>query len=558
MSSNSTRVEDSSSDSLPVPQIAKKKKPVKSVFDRRRSGVLMHPTSIPGHCFNGVLGEEANKFLDFLSDSGFGVWQTLPLGPTGSDLSPYNSYSVFAINPRLIDPQWLLDKNYISAQPEFKVKTFKQEIAFRQQLLDDAWFGFNTNRDMADYQALLEFRQTQSYWIEDYALYCVIRTKQQGKHWKEWPANLLHRDPVALETFHRDHDQEIEKIIFEQFVVQRQWDELKQKATDKDILLFGDLPMYVAHDSADAWSQRSYFTINSEGLLDAVAGVPPDYFSETGQLWGNPLYNWQQMEKDNFDWWKHRLGRQLDLYDLVRIDHFRGFEAFWEIPGDAETALAGHWVKAPGDKLFTALREKFPELPVVAEDLGLITDEVTELRHSHHLPGMKVVQFGFDGKPENPHLPENYETDYVVYTGTHDNDTTLAWYNGLPDDAREYVDKLSGISAAQESNTTKDKNPTSQKQSSANETAQKTLDIKLETLRGFGEVPWPFICSAMSSRALYAIIPLQDLLSLGEGNRMNTPGTVDINWSWRYKAGALGDTIVNRMRSLNESTSRVV
>ncbi len=538
MSSNSTQVEDSSGDPLLAPPIISKKNPVKSVFDRRRSGVLMHPTSIPGRYFNGVLGKDAENFINFLADSGFGVWQTLPLGPTGGDLSPYNSYSMFAINPRLIDPEWLLKKKYINKLPKTKIKTFKQELAFRKQLLSSAWTGFNIRKDQSDNQSLNEFRQAQSYWIEDYALYCVIRDLQKGKHWNEWPPELLHREISALNKLYRDHAEEIEKIIFEQFVVQQQWDGLKQKAVNKDILLFGDLPMYVAHDSADAWSQRQYFTLSNDGMLDAVAGVPPDYFSETGQLWGNPLYNWQQMEKDDFDWWKHRLGRQLELYDLVRIDHFRGFEAYWEIPGNADSALAGHWVKAPGDKLFTALRKEFPDLPVVAEDLGLITDEVIELRHSHHLPGMKVVQFGFDGKSENPHLPENYDTDYVVYTGTHDNDTTLAWYNALPEDARAYVNKTTGI-IGEETTESEDK-----------------LIISIPIVSEFSEIPWPFICSAINSRALYAIIPLQDLLELGEGNRMNTPGTVDINWSWRYKKDALSDIIASRMCRLNKSSAR--
>ncbi len=529
-------------------QTTNKQKPIKSVFDRRRSGALMHPTSIPGHYFNGVLGKGAERFVDFLADAGFSVWQTLPLGPTGSDLSPYNSYSVFAINPRLIDPQWLLDKKYISYLPEPHGKTFAEELLFREQLLNDAWRGFRADKSSPEYQSLREFRQLQSYWIEDYALYCVIRRQQKNKHWKEWPAELLHRKPKALQLFQHDHQQEIEKIIFEQFIVQQQWSEIQRKASSKDILLFGDLPMYVAHDSADAWSQRSYFTINSEGMLDAVAGVPPDYFSETGQLWGNPLYNWSQMEKDNFDWWKQRLGRQLELYDLVRIDHFRGFEAYWEIPGDAKSALEGRWVKAPGDKLFTALREEFPELPVVAEDLGLITKEVTDLRHSHHLPGMKVVQFGFDGKPENPHLPENFDTDYVVYTGTHDNDTTLAWYTDLPSDARRYVDKLSGISVI---------NRDHSKGAHRKKMSRGESGVSIEAIADFSAIPWPFICSAMHSKALYAIIPLQDLLSLGAGNRMNTPGTININWSWRYKEGALSSTIVNRMRRLNKMSARV-
>ena len=549
MNSNSTQVENTSK-SVPMPQASKRSKKAKSVFDRRRSGVLMHPTSIPGEWFNGVLGKQANAFIDFLSDAGFGVWQTLPLGPTGSDLSPYNCYSVFAINPRLIDPQWLLEKKYLQEMPEYTAVNFLEDLDYRQRLISEAWQGFNVQKDLVEYKKLMEFRQKQSYWIEDYALYCVIRRIQNGKHWKDWPAGLLHREEEALKTVRDEHQQEIEKIIFEQFIVQTQWCELKNRASEKDILLFGDMPMYVAHDSADAWSQRSYFTINSEGMLDAVAGVPPDYFSETGQLWGNPLYNWEKMEHDNFDWWKHRLGRQLELYDLVRIDHFRGFEAYWEIKGDAKTALDGKWVKAPGDKLFAALRKEFPKLPVVAEDLGLITEEVTELRHSHHLPGMKVVQFGFDGKPDNPHLPENYETDYVVYTGTHDNDTTLAWYNGLPLEARKYVDELSGIKNIN----------TDPESTSAAATDLINIDFELKPVSEpemkLKQIPWPFICSAMNSKALYAIIPLQDLLSLGEGNRMNTPGTVDINWRWRYVNGVLDESIVSKMRALNKSSAR--
>ncbi|MDX5151895.1 MAG: 4-alpha-glucanotransferase, partial [Acidiferrobacterales bacterium] len=348
--------------------------------------------------------------------------------------------------------------------------------------------------------------------LDDFALYAVIREKYQKKPWYEWTELLRNRETRALKAFADRHVQQIDQVKFEQFLFSMQWSALRHYANERGVKIFGDMPIFVAHDSAEVWAHREYFSVDSHGHAIEVAGVPPDYFSEEGQRWGNPLFAWETMQEDGFTWWQERMRSAFNLYDLVRIDHFRGFEAYWSIPATAETAIDGEWIVAPGEQLFNAMREAFGKLPVVAEDLGLITEEVMNLRRQFGFPGMCILQFAFDGTGKNPYLPHNHEADSVVYTGTHDNNTTVAWYKELDDDGKQNV-----------------------------------MDYLGHPSEG---MPWPLIRSAFASVATTAIIPMQDLLELGDGNRMNTPGTTSGNWQWRFDWEQVPENLADRLKHL--------
>ncbi len=466
-------------------------------IDRRRSAVLLHISSLPGPFHCGVLGDEALSFIDQISAAGFSVWQFLPLGPTHGHGSPYESLSAFAGNPNFLDLRecvtcgWL-DKKSLQAAEGGQAA----HVALRQQAAHGFWLQVENDRELA--AAVRGFQRNHARWFNDFALFSTLKSILHDQPWWSWPEPLRDRHPKALTQIRRKHAPLIRQCIFEQFLFERQWKRLKAHAETRDVLLFGDLPIYVAHDSVDVWTQREYFTINEQGLCDEVAGVPPDYFSETGQRWGNPLYRWDIMEADGFDWWVRRIQTRLERMHLLRIDHFRGLESYWAIPGESQDGIVGEWRLAPGNALLQTLHDKLGGLPLIAEDLGIITPEVNALRECFGLPGMKILQFAFDGNPDNPYLPEHHVPDSVVYTGTHDNDTTLGWFTSAPPEAQAL-----------------------------------TLRILSATEK---DMPWAMTEAALASPAKLAVIPMQDLLALGSEARMNMPGSLDGNWTWRMQA----------------------
>ncbi len=474
---------------------------------QRRAGILLHPTSLPGPFPHGLICHDAYRFVDFMTRAGMSVWQMLPLGPVHSDGSPYHALSAHACDTTLISLDWLVDRGLLGKPPA------DYRTTAHHQCLREAWSVFHAGAQAALQDEYRSFLRQQSDWLTDYALFMAIREQQDNRQWMQWPAHLRNRDERALERFREQYAELIDFHCFTQFIFFRQWLELKSYANERNILLFGDLPIYVALDSVDVWASRDLFMLDENGQPEYVAGVPPDYFSKTGQRWGNPQFNWPAMQDSNFSWWQQRIRTQLGLFDVIRIDHFRGFQAYWEISAAQETAMNGRWVEAPGHALLEKLHDVFGKLPLVAEDLGVITGEVTALREEFSLPGMKVLQFAFDGDPGNSYLPHNHEFNSVVYTGTHDNDTTVSWYAQLGRAQREYLERY--------------------------------LDI-----RGDAEMPWPLLRAALASPACLAMFPFQDLLGLGEGHRMNIPGTAEGNWQWRFDWSQLPVQLDARCREL--------
>ncbi len=444
------------------------------VLDRRRAGVLLHLGSL-----DAALGRGGRAFIDWLADAGFTVWQILPAGPTGPDGSPYWVRSDFAGNPAFLDPAELP-----AAQP-------------------------------AEHAAFLEEARE---WLDDYALFEVLSTAHAGAAWWTWPAELRDRAPSALERVTRDRAAQLQRIKGEQLAFFMQWRRLREHARARGVRLLGDLPFYVAPHSAETWAHRTQFQLDAQGRPAAVAGVPPDYFSETGQLWGNPLYDWQAMRHDSFAYWRARVLEQLERVDLLRIDHFRALAAHWAVPAGAPDARGGAWHATPGEDLLRLLMDELGDIPILAEDLGVITDDVVALRKGFGLPGMRVLQFAFSGEGDNPHLPHMHEHDSVAYTGTHDNDTTLGWYRSLDEDTRRRVDSL--LRAAP------------------------------------GSMPDALIQEALGSVGQLAVIPVQDLLGLGSEARLNTPGTVAGNWRWRLPPGALTAQLARHFAHLNRMYGR--
>lgn len=465
------------------------------VFTRRRAGVLLHPASLPGKQRLGDIGAEARNFMHFMADSGLQVWQMLPLGPTHQDGSPYQCLSSHAGNPELINLEWLQQHAWLTA------KQLKgcEKLESSQPLLDRASERFFKQADATWMKRFENFLRQSDYWLPDYALFMALKKAYRGSSWTEWPVCYRFRDETSLNEARQQYADVIRSIQFTQFVFFTQWQELQEYATSLNILLFGDVPIYVALDSADVWSDKENFLMHADGQCDYVAGVPPDAFSDDGQYWGNPLYDWDYQKKNDFDWWKKRFKTQLELFDLIRIDHFRGLEACWNIPAHEETARNGEWVKTPGKALLNSLYQYFDELPLVAEDLGVITKDVEKLRDEFSLPGMAILQFAFGGQADNPYLPHNHKTNSVVYTGTHDNDTTLGWYKNLQQYERKHLHEYMGHS--------------------------EFSDL---------EIPWDLNRMVMASTSRLAILPMQDLLGLDSTHRMNTPGTIQGNWSWRF------------------------
>jgi len=481
------------------------------VLDRRRAGILMHPTSLPAGEALGRLGQDSFRFIDFLADIGATVWQLLPLGPTLENLSPYQTLSVHAGNTELISLRRLHEWGWLPEEPICSGHNGLWR-EYHHYELRRAYKMFMKRAAHEQKEAYSEFVSRHFNWLENYVLYLALKARHDGAPWWEWEPELRDCEPRAIAAVQEELAEELEQGRFEQFVFYYQWDQVKQYAHERGILLFGDMPIFVAHDSAEVWARRDLFDLDDEGHPRTVAGVPPDYFSETGQLWGNPHYNWDRMQADGFIWWKERLASQLELFDLIRIDHFRGFEAFWSVPAHEETAINGHWVKAPGEALFDALNERYGELPFVAEDLGIITPEVDALRERYGLPGMKILQFAFGSGPENPYLCHNHEHNSVIYTGTHDNNTTLGWIEGcMP-------------------------------------------ELRMEIMDYFGNprepMPWPMIRAALASVSRLAIIPFQDVLALDGKHRMNTPGVAEGNWQWRFEWDWVTEETRKRMSHL--------
>lgn len=472
----------------------------------RRAGILLHPTSLP----KGVIGVDAYQFIDFLAESGFTLWQVLPLGPTHSDLSPYQTLSISAGNPDLIDWHYAVSRHWLDEQD------LNTEAS---QLKHIAYARFLKNAHADDKKKFTRFRKTHTAWLDDYALFMAIKEDQQFKGWTDWPKALRDRDSEALENAREAHKQTVDAHCFEQFLFYCQWLGIKEYAHKKGVMLFGDLPIFVAHDSVDVWVHRHIFQLDEYGQPVVVAGVPPDYFSKTGQRWGNPLYDWDVLKQQGYDWWLQRIKAQMELFDVVRIDHFRGFEAYWEVGAKEKTAINGQWKPGPGADFFSMLQTHFgEELPLVAEDLGMITEEVHALREQFQLPGMKILQFAFGGESDNIYLPHNHEKNCVVYTGTHDNNTSLGWWKESAKHIKEHVRKYFGSDE---------------------------------------EIPALLIRAALASVANTAIIPLQDLLGLDERHRMNIPGTQRDNWRWRFQWEQFDNVSAPHWLELNRMFARV-
>lgn len=492
----------------------------------RCSGILLHPTALPGPHGIGCAGVSARRFVDFLAEAGQQVWQMLPLGPTGAGDSPYSALSAFAGSPLLIDLEELVARGELAAEdldgapPAAGTVDFATVRRFKKRCLARAAANFAIRGDRARHAAFAAFAAAESHWLDDYALFTALRDHFQRASWQQWPEALRRRDPAALATWRDRLTVEIEASRYRQFCFHTQWQELKEYAGARGVRLFGDLPIFVALDSADAWARQELFRLDPQGRPTAVAGVPPDYFSATGQLWGNPLYAWESHRADGFAWWRRRLTHELGRADLVRIDHFRGLEACWAVPAGAATAIAGAWEKSPGEELCRALREACGgTLPVVAEDLGVITPEVEALRRAFALPGMKILHFAFDSGPANPYLPHNHERRCVVYTGTHDNATTRGWWEAL--DAGQQT-RVAGYLG-----------------------------------RDRPQMPEDLVRLAMTSVADLCILPCQDLLGLDDRARFNRPGEADGNWGWRLADGQLDSGTAARLRALTGACGRL-
>lgn len=483
-----------------------------TVNRQRRAGVLLHPTSLPGEMETGDIGHEAYRFIEFLHANGFKVWQMLPLGPTHEDKSPYQCLSAHAGNPALISLDWLVDKKWLNMG---NIKVDKREPEFRNLCLEQAATYFYNSNNEKWIKSLSDFVQEHSHWLEDYALFVALKKKYHDKPWYKWPDQLRHRDRNSLDDARWENENIIKQVFFEQFVFFVQWSEVREYAKQHDVEIFGDLPIFVARDSADVWADRKNFLMDENGDMAYVAGVPPDAFSDTGQRWGNPLYDWEYMRADSFRWWKERFKTQVELFDMVRVDHFRGLQACWQIPEQEETAKNGQWHEVPGDELLEALFGSFDHLPLIAEDLGVITESVIALKEAFDLPGMKVMQFAFDGNNQNPHLPHRHTNNDIVYTGTHDNDTTLGWANNEKNFNKAFFEEYSGLT-----------------------------DMTVQ------QRAWMLIRMSMSSVSFLCILPMQDILMLGSSARMNIPGTTERNWQWRFNWDQLNDEIIKTFSHL--------
>ncbi|MDQ6612113.1 MAG: 4-alpha-glucanotransferase [Gemmatimonadota bacterium] len=484
----------------------------------RSAGILLHPTSLPGPAGIGDFGPDAYRFLDFLKAAGFKIWQMLPLGPTGYGDSPYQCFSAFAGNPLLIHVPGATNSLSTSEID------FAALLALKRVQMQELHARFVSD-------SRFEKWVKQQGWLDDFALFTAIKADHGGAAWPAWRPELARRDNRALEEFRASHLQQIQLVYFEQYVFFRQFEALKAECVKRGIRLMGDVPIYVAHDSADVWANRELFQLDDTGALTVQAGVPPDYFSETGQLWGNPIYNWEAMREGKFAWWINRMRASLAMFDIVRLDHFRGFEAYWEVAGSATTAINGQWVKGPGAALFDAMTAALGPLPVVAENLGLITPEVETLREQFAFPGMSILQFAFGGDDTKPNefKPHNLRRESVLYTGTHDNDTTVGWWN-----------------AGADANSTR----------AAADIEREKADARAYLNTDGTEMHWTLIRAALGSVADTVLIPMQDILGLGSDARMNLPGRQSGNWKFRFAWTQLEVSAVTRLHALNKIFDR--
>ena len=495
--------------------------------NHRYSGVLVHPTSFPSPYGIGDMGRGAHEFIDFLAMAGQHLWQVLPLGPSGNGNSPYQSYSVFAGQTLLISPELLIEKKLLTEAdvhpiPEFNADRvdYDKVTTYKTSLFKKAYEHFRHTADKNLLEEYDSFQSNNQYWLDDYCLYMAGKDYHNGLPWYEWEDSLLDPTPKERASWMKLLTSEIDYYRFIQFAFFSQWYELKDYANKKGIAIIGDIPIFTAPDSADVWANKELFKLDSKGHPLEVAGVPPDYFSATGQLWGNPLYDWDAMKDDGYRWWIERVRNQLDQVDYIRIDHFRGFEAYWAVPAGEETAMNGKWKKGPGEALFEAIQKALgEELPIFAEDLGIITPEVEKLRDTLGFPGMKILQFGFDGTGESTFLPHQLSTrNCICYTGTHDNDTTCGWYEHTSEQNKDKVRRYMNTDAS--------------------------------------SVSWDFIRTCLGTIAKYAIFPVQDLLKLGSEHRMNTPGTATGNWEFRYRSGLLDEGMAKGLKQMTELFGR--
>ena len=493
----------------------------------RASGVLLHPTSLPSPHGIGDLGKAAYEFVDFLAAAGQTIWQILPLGPTGFGNSPYMCFSAMAGNPLLISLESLCEQGLLEVEdlevltelPQGKVD-FTRLIPLKTVLLQRASEAFKEKASRAQVDDFMHFCSQQVHWLNDYALFMTLKDNLKEEEWSAWGSGLVEREPKTIERYERIYRGEIFCHKFMQYIFFDQWKELKHYANQRSISLLGDIPIYVAYNSSDVWAHPELFYLEEDTYKSThVAGVPPDYFSETGQLWGNPLYNWRQLKETGYSWWIDRFKMMLNYVDMIRVDHFRAFESYWSVPSTEITAIDGTWEPGPGEDLFLAVEAKLGTLPILAEDLGVITPEVEALRDQFHFPGMKILEFSFGSGAGNPYLPHNYGRNFAVYTGTHDNDTVVGWFNKLSENEQESVKKYLGHFSVD-------------------------------------GIHWDLIRLAFMSIADLAIIPLQDLLGLDTQARMNFPSTTENNWIWRYQTGDLQENLATRLGDLSLTYGR--
>ena len=493
----------------------------------RSSGILFHPTSLPGKYGIGTLGKEAYAFIDFLKKSKQKLWQIFPLGPTGYGDSPYQSFSSFAGNPYLIDFDLLIEAHLLSEE-DLKDIFFGDNEEYidygaiynqKYPLLRKAYENFKSSDNSEMKAALENFKRENSSWLNDYSLYISLKNHFNGLPWNEWTQDIKNRENAAMEHYKNELADDIEYHNFIQFLFFKQWGDVKRYANENGIKIIGDIPIFVAADSSDAWANPEIFLFDKERKPVKVAGVPPDYFSATGQLWGNPLYNWEKLRDTNYNWWVERVRANLSTCDIIRIDHFRGFEAYWAVPYGDDTAINGQWEPGPGIDLFNAIKSQLGELPIIAEDLGLMTQGVIDLREATGFPGMKILGFAFDSGEENDYLPHTYTRNCVVYTGTHDNDTLVGWFQKAKEEDKQF--------------------------------ARDYLNSRADD-----EIHWDAIRGAWSSVACMAISPVQDFLGLGSEARINTPGVASGNWQWRLKQGVLTNELAERIAKLTKIYSR--
>jgi 4-alpha-glucanotransferase len=491
----------------------------------RANGILLHPTSLPSEFGIGDLGPKAYGFIDDIASAEQKLWQVLPLGPTGYGNSPYASYSAFAGNTNIISPELLikdgyLDKKDLESKPTFDENKvdYEKVIDYKEKLFRIAFNRFKSKASEEDAKLFSNFCTANHYWLHDFALFMSLKKYYSNQEWSKWDKDIVERNHEVVKEVDYKLGDEIFFHKFLQYQFYKQWISLKKYANSKNIKIIGDIPIFVAYDSADVWSNPDIFFLNKKFLPIEVAGVPPDYFSKTGQLWGNPLYNWDKLSHTNFDWWVKRFAINFTLFDIVRVDHFRGFEAFWSIPYGSENAVKGKWKKAKGKQLFKTVEKVLGKFPIIAEDLGVITPEVEALRDTFNFPGMKILQFAFSSDSKNPFLPHNHIKNSVVYPGTHDNDTCWGWFNSCNLDERDYFLRYSNSDSE--------------------------------------EIHWDFIRLSMSSVANMSIIPMQDILGLGTEARMNMPSKLENNWEWRYKEESLTSEILSRLLGMTKDFGR--